>query len=138
LQTKKPKQYSNTKRRRGKQKRKAKAPIPQAVEPRPKLNKRGLLRIADEDIRETILHMCLEAGEESGVRPEAIAQAIYPEQWQTMLKRIRLMAKQMALAGDLLILRKGQVADPEEAKGLIRLRITPQGVKTLLHDDEEE
>jgi hypothetical protein len=68
------------------------------------------------------------------VKPEAVAQAIYPEKWQTMLKRVRLLAKQMALAGDLLILRKGQPADPEEAKGLIRLQITEQ---SLTADEEE-
>jgi hypothetical protein len=78
--------------------------------------------------------MCREQGVAGSVKPEAVAQAIYPEKWQTMLKRVRLMAKQMAEAGDLLILRKGQAVDPEEAKGLIRLQITEQGMV----DDEEE
>ena len=109
------------------------APKPKS-EPREKLNKQGLRRIADDLVRMTILDMCREAGLDGSVKPEAIAQAVYPEKWQTLLKRVRLMAKQMAVAGDLVVLRKGQEADPEEAKGLIRLQITEQGLTA----DEEE
>ena len=123
------------KRRPQKKKAGGKRPLPaQNEEPRQKLNRRGLHRIADDEVRETILQLCREAGLESAVRPEKIAQTLYPEKWQSLLKRVRLMGKQMALAGDLLIMRKGKPADPEEAKGLTRFRITEQGMST----DEEE
>ena len=81
-------------------------------------------RIADDLIKETILKQCAAAGPTSFTIPEAVAREIYPEQWQTLLKRVRLFARQMALAGQIVILRKGEIADPDEdVKGLIRLRI---------------
>ena len=82
-------------------------------------------RISDELVKETMFEMCQAAGVDGAVRPEDIARAIYPEQWQTLLKRIRLMAKQQARAGNLIILRKGEPADPDDVKGLIKLRIAP-------------
>ncbi|MCB8946170.1 MAG: DUF3253 domain-containing protein [Ardenticatenaceae bacterium] len=138
MEEKKGKRGPATKKQRIKAKRlknrPPKPPVPPQGEPREKLNKQGLRRIADTVVRATILEMCREAGLDGSVKPEAIAQAVYPEKWQTMLKRVRLMAKQMALAGDLVILRKGELADPEEVKGLIRLQITEQGLTA----DEEE
>ncbi|MBP8001875.1 MAG: DUF3253 domain-containing protein [Chloroflexi bacterium] len=82
-------------------------------------------RIADDLVKTTILEQCAAAGPQGYTTPEAVAQAIYPEKWQTLLKRIRLFARQMAEAGQIVILRKGQVADPGEVKGLIRLRLAP-------------
>jgi hypothetical protein len=135
MNKKKPKRGPATKKQRAKAKfLKKRPPAKPKSEPREKLNRQGLRRIADEAVREAILQMCREQGVAGSVKPEAVAQAIYPDKWQTMLKRVRLMAKQMAQAGDLLILRKGQAVDPEEAKGLIRLQITEQGMV----DDEEE
>ena len=135
MQNKKGKRGPATKKQRAKAKwLKKHPPAKPKDEPREKLNKQGLRRIADALVRETILQMCREAGLTGSVKPEVIAQTIYPEKWQRMLKRVRLMAKQMAVAGDLLILRKGQPVDPEEAKGLIRLQITEQGLTA----DEEE
>ncbi|MCB9420244.1 MAG: DUF3253 domain-containing protein [Ardenticatenaceae bacterium] len=85
-------------------------------------------RVSDEEVRETILHMCREAGPDGVVRPEAVARVILPNHWQTLLKRIRLMSKQLAVAGLLTILRKGEPADPKEVKGLIHLQITEAGL----------
>lgn len=80
--------------------------------------------ISDETVRETILQMCAATGTDSSVKAEDIAIEIYPEEWQSVLKRVRLFAKQLALAGEIEILRKGEPVDPEDFKGLIRLRIT--------------
>ena len=91
-------------------------------------------RISDELIHEIIIQHCLAAGPEGKVKPEDIAREIYPEEWQSLLKRIRLFAKQQALAGQIYILRKGQPADPEDFKGLITLRIAP----TYTPPEEEE
>lgn len=85
-------------------------------------------RVSDEEVRETILTMCREAGLNGAVRPEAVARVILPDHWQTLLKRIRLMSKQLAVAGLLTILRKGEPADPKEVKGLIHLQITEAGL----------
>ncbi len=82
-------------------------------------------KVSDEAIRELILEKCRQAGETGSIRPEAVAQALYPERWQTLLNRVRLTAKQLAVAGEILILRKLKPIPPEEMKGIIRLRIAP-------------
>jgi hypothetical protein len=91
-------------------------------------------RVSDEEVRQTILEMGRVAGLDGSVRPEDVAQRILPDHWQTLIKRVRLAAKQLAGAGKLTILRKGEPADPAEVKGLIRLRITEAG---LVEDEEE-
>jgi hypothetical protein len=93
-------------------------------------------RVSDEEVRETILAMCRTAGPEDSVRPEDIARKILPEHWQTLLKRVRLMSKQLAVVGQLTILRKGELADPKEFKGLIRLQITELGMQPELTEVE--
>ena len=83
-------------------------------------------RFSDDLIYQTILETCQAAGPEGAVRPEDVARQLYPGQWQTLLKRIRLYAHQLAQRGDILILRKGELTDPaDEVKGLIKLRISP-------------
>ena len=81
-------------------------------------------KISDEEVRETILQLCAAAGTDDSVKPEDIAIEIYPEEWQSVLKRVRLFAKQLALTGEIEVLRKGKPVDPNDFKGLIRLRIT--------------
>ncbi|MCP4423668.1 MAG: DUF3253 domain-containing protein [Chloroflexi bacterium] len=85
-------------------------------------------RVSDDEVRETILNMCREAGLDGAVRPEAVAQVVLPNHWQTLLKRVRLMSKQLAVAGRIVILRKGEPVDPNDFKGIIRLQITEMGL----------
>ena len=89
-------------------------------------------KVSDEEVRDTILEMCRKAGLDGRVKPEAIARAILPDFWQTLLKRIRLMNKQLAVAGQILILRKGKPADPDDFKGLYRLQISEAGLEKMV------
>ncbi len=81
-------------------------------------------KISDEAVVETILQLCA-ADEESVVRPEDVAMELYPEDWQSLTKRIRLTARQLAEAGHIIIVRKGQPVDPNDFKGVYRLQINP-------------
>ena len=81
-------------------------------------------KISDEAVVETILQLCA-ADEDSIVRPEDVAMELYPEDWQSLTKRIRLIARQLSEAGHIMILRKGQPADPNDFKGVYRLQIAP-------------
>jgi hypothetical protein len=92
-------------------------------------------KVSDDEVRDTILEMCREAGTNETVKPEAVAQAILPDFWQTLLKRIRLTSRQLAIADKIVILRKGKVADPNDFKGLYRLQITEAGLQS---EEEEE
>lgn len=92
-------------------------------------------RVSDEEVRETILTMCRAAGLDGVVRPEAVARVILPDHWQSLLKRVRLTGKQLAAAGLLTILRKGEPADPQEVKGLIHLQVTEAGLVVEVESD---
>jgi hypothetical protein len=92
-------------------------------------------KVSDDEVRETILTMCREAGLSRTIKPEAVAHTVLPDFWQTLLKRIRLTSKQLAAAGKIVILRKGQPADPNDFKGLYRLQITEAG---LIPDEAED
>ncbi len=80
-------------------------------------------RISDEAVRDEILGRCEAAGPAGRVDPGDVARALYPEKWQSLLPRIRLMARQLARAGHLAILRKGEPVDPDDFKGVYRLRL---------------
>ncbi|MDA0245504.1 MAG: DUF3253 domain-containing protein [Chloroflexi bacterium] len=100
--------------------------LPKHTNPPPKPRRRP--RVSDDLIANTILEMCRVAGLEGSVRPEDIARSLVDQQWQTLLHRIRQTAAKQALAGDLIILRKGEAADPDDFKGLVKLQITAQGL----------
>ena len=91
-------------------------------------------RVSDQEVRETILALCREEGLAGKVKPETIAMEILPRHWRTLLKRIRIMSTHLAHEGKIVILRKGEPADPDDFKGLYRLRITETG----LQEEEEE
>ncbi|MEZ4642890.1 MAG: DUF3253 domain-containing protein [Chloroflexota bacterium] len=93
-------------------------------------------RVSDDEVYETILTMCREAGLEDSVRPEDVARAILPEHWQTLLKRVRLFSKKLAQNGRIAILRKGKPTDPDDFKGIIRLQITAAGLEVEEENDE--
>jgi hypothetical protein len=86
---------------------------------------RKKVKISDEAVVETILQMCTAVAPDGLVKPEDVAMVLYPEGWQSLLKRIRLTARQLAEAGHIFIVRKGEIADPNDFKGVYRLRINP-------------
>lgn len=82
-------------------------------------------RVSDELVYETILKMCDAAGPTGSVRPQDVAMALTKENWQTLTKRIRLFASKLAQDDQIHILRKGEIADPDDFKGVYRLQIAP-------------
>lgn len=86
-------------------------------------NGRKKRRISDESIVEMIVQLCAAAYPDNQVRPEDVAIAIYPDDWQSLLKRIRLTARQLAEMEYIDILRKGKRVDPNDFKGVYRLSI---------------
>lgn len=80
--------------------------------------------------------MCGEAGPERNVTPAAIAQSLLDFDWQSLLKRLRATAIKLALAGYINIIRKGKPADPEDFKGVYKLRLV-EGVDWQAHLADE-
>ncbi len=94
-------------------------------------------RVSDEAIYDRILVMCGEAGPERNIKPEAIAQSLRQFDWQPLIKRVRRTATQLARLGYIYIIRKGKVADPDDFKGLYKVRLVAGADwRAHLHDEE--
>ena len=77
-------------------------------------------------IREAILAQTAARGADKSICPSEVARAIDPEQWRSLMTRVRREATVLAREGKIDILRKGKPVDPEgEIRGVIRLRIKP-------------
>jgi hypothetical protein len=74
-------------------------------------------------IDEAILTLAAEKGVTSSITPEDAARAVDPEKWRTHMGEVRGAAARLAKEGRIVILRKGKPVDPENFKGVIRLRI---------------
>jgi hypothetical protein len=57
------------------------------------------------------------------ISPEEVARAVDPACWRRELAKIRPVAVGLARAGRLVILRHGKPADPDEFKGVWRMRL---------------
>ncbi len=57
------------------------------------------------------------------ISPEEVARAVDPAGWRRELAKIRPVAVGLARAGRLVILRHGKPADPDEFKGVWRMRL---------------
>ena len=73
------------------------------------------------------------------VSPEEVARAVDPEGWRRLLGHVRAVARGLARQGKLVILRHGKPADPEDFKGVYRLRLPMAGdVERSIEADEAE
>ncbi|QFU32964.1 DUF3253 domain-containing protein [Brevundimonas sp. Bb-A] len=65
------------------------------------------------------------AGLEPGksIEPAEVAKALQPEQWQRMLPKVRATALGLMRQGRLTITKKGKPVDPDNFRGVTRLRL---------------
>lgn len=86
---------------------------------KPKPTKKPKFR--DELIYDTIMEM-VNVDSEKTVRPGEIAMTLYKEDWQSLLKRIRMFARKLAHEEYVHIIRKGDVVDPDDFRGVYRVK----------------
>jgi len=55
--------------------------------------------------------------------PSEVAKDLQPDGWQRMMGRVRGVAVGLARQGRLVITKKGKPVDPDNFKGVIRLRL---------------
>ena len=61
------------------------------------------------------------------IEPSDVAKALQPEQWQRMLPKVRATALGLMRQGKLTITKKGKPVDPDNFRGVTRLRqATPE------------
>ncbi|MGE7199389.1 DUF3253 domain-containing protein [Brevundimonas naejangsanensis] len=57
------------------------------------------------------------------IEPADVAKELQPEQWQRMLPKVKATALGLMRQGRLTITKKGKVVDPNNFRGVIRLRL---------------
>ena len=57
------------------------------------------------------------------IEPAEVAKALQPEQWQRMLPKVRAVALGLVRQGRLTITKKGKPVDPDNFRGVTRLRL---------------
>ena len=79
---------------------------------------------------QAILTLLMARGPDKSICPTEAARLLAGnptgERWRAGLSPVRLAAQRLARAGRLQILRKGKPIDPEELRGVIRLRLAPE------------
>ena len=73
-------------------------------------------------VEAAILRLAAEAGANRSISPmDAARELTDDDKWQALLPAIRRAAIKLALAGQLVIYRKGKPVDPNDFKGVYRL-----------------
>lgn len=76
-----------------------------------------------DPVETAILDLLAQVPSGKSVSPEDVARAIDPESWRRTLGHVRAVARGLARQGKLVILRHNKPADPDDFKGVYRLRL---------------
>lgn len=75
-----------------------------------------------DPIETAILNKLAAIGPGKSIEPAEVAKELQPEQWQRMLPKVRAVALQLMRQGQLTITKKGKPVDPDNFRGVTRLR----------------
>lgn len=84
-----------------------------------------MTRPTDDELAETILRLAAAQGERT-LGPMDVARALagdHPDGWGPLMQPIRRVAVQLMKDGRLVITRKGRPVDPDDFRGVYRLRL---------------
>lgn len=76
-----------------------------------------------DPVETAILDLLAKVPAGKSVSPEDVARSIDPESWRRTLGHVRAVARGLARQGRLVILRHNKPADPDDFKGVYRLRL---------------
>lgn len=76
-----------------------------------------------EAIEGAIFDLLAKAPAGKSISPEEVARAVEPEAWRRQLSLVRGTAVGLARQGRLVITRHGKPADPDDFKGVWRMRL---------------
>ncbi|MFL5298629.1 MAG: DUF3253 domain-containing protein [Phenylobacterium sp.] len=80
-----------------------------------------------DPIEATIFELLGRIAPGKSVSPEDVARTVDPEGWRRQLSRVRGSAVGLARQGRLTITRHGKPADPDDFKGVWRIRLPDAG-----------
>ena len=75
------------------------------------------------EVEAAIFELLGKAAPGKSVSPEDVAKAVDPVGWRRELGKVRGVAKGLARAGRIVILRHNKPADPDTFKGVWRMRL---------------
>lgn len=78
-------------------------------------------------VETAIFDLLAKAPAGKSVSPEEVARAVDPEGWRRLLGHVRTTAIGLARQNQLVITRHNKPADPEQFKGVYRLRLPQPG-----------
>lgn len=87
-----------------------------------------MTRPTDAELAEMILRLVAERGDRT-LGPMDVARALggdHPDGWGPLMQPIRRVAVQLMKHGRLVITRKGRPVDPDDFRGVYRLRLPGQ------------
>ena len=80
-----------------------------------------------EKVETAIFDLLTKLAPGKSISPEEVARAADPEGWRRLLGHVRTVAVELARQGRLVITRHGKPADPDDFKGVYRLRLPQPG-----------
>jgi len=85
--------------------------------------------MTSDPVEAAIMALVMGRGPEKSICPTEAARALAgnpsDDSWRAKLSPVRLAAARLAKAGRIEILRKGKPVAPEDARGVVRLRLAP-------------
>ena len=85
-------------------------------------------------IQDTILSQLAAVGAGKSIDPMSVAKAVQPDRWQRLLGHVRTNAIELAREGKIVILRHNKPVNPEQFRGVYRLRMRMEGDPTSFED----
>ncbi|MEM9804766.1 MAG: DUF3253 domain-containing protein [Cyanobacteria bacterium P01_D01_bin.56] len=80
--------------------------------------------ISTDTIRQRLLDKVHQRGMDKTICPSEVARALDNEQWRDLMDAIRAVGQTLAAEGKIVVTQRGQVVNPNTAKGPIRYRWT--------------
>ena len=74
-------------------------------------------------VEETLMALLSQVREGESISPNDVAKTVDPENWRRELPKVKAVAVGLARQGRLEVLRKGKPADPDDLRGIYRLRL---------------
>ena len=74
-------------------------------------------------VENAILDLSAKVPTGKSIAPDDVARAVDPESWRRTLGHVRAVARGLARQGRVVILRHNKAADPDDFKGVYRLRL---------------
>jgi hypothetical protein len=79
------------------------------------------------ELEDTILDLLAQRAPTATICPSEAARAVGGPQWRELMDDVRAAARRLEAAGAVDIMQRGEVVDPELARGPLRIRRRPTG-----------